>query len=291
MAHEKIFLTFADSRFAANARRIEEQARAVGVYDKVLAFDETFLDADFRRKNADILNSSTRGFGWWIWKPQSVKQVLASMKDGDILNYADVGCHVNARGKKRLLEYFEIAANAPSGVLAFIQNDSAGSLERVWTKGDLFDAVGVRGNPEITDTPQVAATMFFIRKCPEAEKFVARWLELAEADGHSLIGGAPSRSPNFPEFRDHRHDQSIFSILAKTSAATFLPHSENYPSASLPDGSPDWSTLAEFPLLAMRDKCPKRGFFKQAAMTVLKKLAPLAPTASLRAKLRGIRLS
>ena len=43
--------------------------------------------------------------------------------------------------------------------------------------------------------------------------FVDEWLRFAAQS--SLIDDSPSKAPNYPGFREHRHDQSIFSLLSK----------------------------------------------------------------------------
>lgn len=45
----------------------------------------------------------------------------------------------------------------------------------------------------------------------------------------SLVDDSYSQSPNFPEYIEGRHDQSIFSVLTKLSGGTALPATETVP--------------------------------------------------------------
>ena len=75
-------------------------------------------------------------------------------------------------------------------------------------------ALGADSN-EFTDTYQRLGGFSLWRKSPTTLNFASEWLRLA--CDPQLISDAPNRCglPNYPEFVAHRHDQSIFSLLAK----------------------------------------------------------------------------
>lgn len=256
---KKYFLSFADTRYAGDLRRISGQAAGINVFDKIYAWTEADLPGDFKAEFSKYLRRGVRGYGYWAWKPEAVRLALSKMDDGDILLYCDVGCHINAKGKKRLLEYFECAADKQSsGIVCFQRPPAPDALEYVWTKSDLFEYFGVLADRDITDTPQIIASTFIIRKSPSTVKIIDEWLGAFKSD-FSLADDSPSKLPNRGGFIEHRHDQSIFSILMKMRGAKAFSHSENYPSGKfLPDGSPDWSAMEMFPLLVKRDKNKKR---------------------------------
>jgi hypothetical protein len=70
--------------------------------------------------------------------------------------------------------------------------------------------------------PQVLASYILFRRSPASLGFVSQWL--AHAQDARALTDAPStlqrcishNAPTAPTFRDHRHDQSIFSLLYKT---------------------------------------------------------------------------
>ena len=43
----------------------------------------------------DIINKrKNRGYGYWFWKPLFLKKILNEIKNGDIVHYIDIGCHL-----------------------------------------------------------------------------------------------------------------------------------------------------------------------------------------------------
>jgi hypothetical protein len=61
---------------------------------------------------------------------------------------------------------------------------------------------------------QAQASVIFFRVSDYSRQFVAEWLKWCLFEGGRLIDDSPSRAPNHPEFREHRHDQAILTTLA-----------------------------------------------------------------------------
>ena len=265
---KKIFATFASSDLHRSLKRIENEAIGLGVYNNIFTFDEKNLEEKFFQKYKKYLKKGTRGFGYWCWKPQLILQVLEQVNNGDIIQYTDVGCHLNNNGIKRLNDYFDLAANARNGILAFqagipgpelvFDNRSFPLyLDKEWTKGDLLDYLNVRYSEDIVNSPTIGSGIIFIRKCPEAIKIIQEWLSVIDYD-FSLLSDSPSKSANFPEFIEHRHDQAIFSILCKKNGVTLISACEYwYPSSNFKKD--DWAVLKNYPIHAVRDK--DKGFW------------------------------
>jgi hypothetical protein len=261
---QKIFVTFADSRLKPASRRIGRQAKALGVFDRIVTTDENSLDQDFVARFRHKLVFGTRGFGHWIWKPQIILQTLREVNNNDIVLYTDVGCHLNVSGVDRLNDYFAIVEQSESGILAFsaippkppLQYDGRRLpelLEASWTKGDLFDYFGVRDDENITMTPTIGSGIIFLRKCESSVRIIEEWLSVINYDLR-LIDDSPSISPNLPGFIEHRHDQAIFAIICKIHNVKCLSAFEYwYPSVS-ELWVPDWTPLQKFPIHASRDK-------------------------------------
>lgn len=260
----KIFLTFADSRLKKSLARIAQEAAEMDVYSSVLTLTESDLSTAFRERFKDKLSSSVRGYGYWCWKPQIIKQILEGMEEGDLLHYCDVGCHLNADGKGRLLEYFEILSKDSIGLIAFQAKTPSPPFEydgrtlldlkdKLWIKGDLFDYFGVRDRLDITDTQSIGAGILFLRKTKATMDLIDQWLNVYNTS-FDLADDSPSLSPNLNGFIEHRHDQSIFSILCKLrSVETISAYEYWYPSSSN-ISKPDWKALKNYPIWAMRNK-------------------------------------
>jgi hypothetical protein len=208
------------------------------------------------------LKLGSRGYGYWCWKPQVILQILNNMSDGDILQYTDVGCHLNINGLRRLKEYFNIVKNTRSGILAFqakppespFNYDGRKLLDlkdEKYTKGDALEYFKVREIDSITKTQTIGAGIIFIRKCSGSMSIIQSWLDVMKND-FSLLDDTTSVTPNHPAFIEHRHDQALFSIICKLNFVETLSAYEYwYPRKN--SLLPDWNSLAEFPIQARRD--------------------------------------
>lgn len=250
----RILCTFANHFMAKGFPRFKKQAESMDAFDEIILFTHKDIGKDIKQKYGRYYYPYSRGYGYWSWKPYLLLKAVERLKEGDILLYSDLGCFFNSKGKKRLQEYFDIVEKAPSGILGFRSQEESynGMPETVyydyeWTKGDIFDYFGVRNNKTYTHTTQVEATVIFIRKCDESVKFIEEWYKTI-CDDTSLITDQPSRSANLPGFRENRHDQSIYSILAKKYDIATLSTNEIFPL------NQNWSLLEDYPIWAIRDK-------------------------------------
>ena len=247
-----------------SAKRLKTQASKMNYYDKIKIYNESNLNKKFYDKYRHYLTLGSRGFGYWCWKPQIILQILNEMKEKDLLQYSDIGCHLNPKGIHRLDYYFKMAESSKNGVFAFksispkypLIYDGRKLLDLVeykWTKGDLFNYFNVRENKKITHTQSYGATNLFLKKCDRSIRFIEEWLDVINFD-FSLIDDSQSKSKNLSGFIEHRHDQSILSILCKKYD---IPHVSSYEYwyPSLDNRyKPDWKALNSFPIHKKRDK-------------------------------------
>jgi hypothetical protein len=164
------------------------------------------------------------------------------MQYGDILQYTDAGCHLNPNGLARLNDYFEITGKSAKGVLSFYMKGV--NKEKEYTKGDLFDYFEIR-NKKRYHPRQIVSTVLFVKKTKDNMELIKRWQQVYY-DDFSLVDDTPSRSPNFDEFIEHRHDQSAWSMLLKLNNIYCISQVEIWCS--------DWKLLRNYPILAKRDK-------------------------------------
>ena len=131
--------------------------------------------------------------------------------------YADAGCVLVGDPRPWL------ASAQQHGMLVFTLNHTSAAF----TKADAFAALGMPiavWGPR----PLLVATVLTIQRRPETLAFVREWLEWCEHG--QLLTDAPSAAPNAPEFVDHRHDQSLFSLLAyKRNVSLVLPYDPTWP--------------------------------------------------------------
>ncbi len=226
---KKVFLSFGGPSYYYNAlERIRKEAENLHFFDKIICNKETDLDPLFLDKYLTFMQKNRFGFGYYIWKYQNVLQTLETLDDGDLLLYADAGCELNPQGLPRLHDYFELVKNDKQGLVVFeLKDEHYEHYEYKWTKGEIFDFYNVRNKKEITDTIQILATCFFVRKSPTTIHFF-KSLMADICNNIKLITNETSRTPNLLGFKDARNDQSMFSINCKIMECTTLPD-ETYP--------------------------------------------------------------
>ena len=215
--------------------------------EKTLLWTEANLDPAFHNRMKSFLIKGSRGFGYWCWKPQVVLQALSQMPPNDILLYADVGCHLNPNGMPRFLQYFNALHDSDFVVFQSKPHpvESRPQQECQWTKGDVLDFFHVRENRKILESGQIAGGVFLVRNTQPVVRFFQDFRTCCMENFH-LVDDSPSHSPNCPEFREHRHDQSLFSIMCKLAG-----HDDH--SFPVDDFSPTAPNASELPILAKRD--------------------------------------
>jgi hypothetical protein len=235
-----IFLTFGGPtpNYHSAVARICAQAAACNVFDRIIGKTDADLkaDAEFWDRNGKFMETNRRGYGYWLWKSYIVKKTLEEMSGDDIMVYADAGCTMNPNGLKRLADYCDLTKASPNGILSFQMCFE----EHSYTKMDVFAHLNAA---EHYTTGQLIATAFLMRKCDASVDLVNRWYETC--CHHSLIDDSPSKLPNHPSFADHRHDQSVWSILRKQSNGIIIDRDETY-------FGPNWQEGATYPILATR---------------------------------------
>lgn len=245
---------FGSHHIAKGFPRFVEQARSMEIFDEINTWDQNSLDADFKKLWGRYLIKYSRGYGYWCWKPYFILKELDKLEEGDVLLYSDIGCFFNPKGKTRLEEYIKRTLESETGILGVRSYEDKHNYngmpetlyyEYEWTKADVFEYFGVRDNKEFTHTPQFESTIIFFRKSDLSVQFVKDWYQ-AYLDDYSLATDSPSRIPNISEFIENRHDQSIYSILAKKYKIESFSTNEIF--------QRDWSLLEDYPIQARRDK-------------------------------------
>jgi hypothetical protein len=199
------FVTFADAKYAATLRRIEREAR--GVFRTVHAYTEKDLDGEFQNSHASFVRDNPRGYGYWIWKPYVVRKAMREAREGEVVVYADAGCTIGSRTRLRELV---ATAKTDDGLVAFFVPERYDPRESRWTKREVLRVFGVEND----ESRQIMATAFLIKNTARNRAFVDEWYHLCSRYGH--VDDTLSEEQR-PEFSEHRHDQSLFSMLIKTT--------------------------------------------------------------------------
>lgn len=203
----RILVTFGDERFSAATSRIKREAVESGFFDKIVHKKESDLPEEYWKGGMTSEQArQIHGFWWYRWKPRVFLQALEESCDGDIVVWADAGCTINPKGGARLEECGQSARTCPYGILPF----NCDKTEGQYTKGDVFAHLDCE---YLRNTYQYIATSFIAHRSPSSISFIREWMRLVEEC--DLADGTPGEHPDFPEFVQHRYDQSVFSVLCK----------------------------------------------------------------------------
>ena len=232
------FLSFGGptKRYHNNVDRICKEAAAFNIFNNIVGLKDDYLknDPEFWGLHNNFLKNNSRGYGYWLWKPYIVKKQLELMNDNDILVYADSGCELNVNGLSRLIEYFNAVNTYECGLLSF----QMVHLEKTWTK---MDTIAHLNANDLKSTGQLVGGIFVIRKCAHTTNLVNLWY--STCCNYHLIDDTPSQIPNDPTFCEHRHDQSIWSILRKKHGTLAIADETWFQ---------NWTDGANIPILAKR---------------------------------------
>jgi hypothetical protein len=224
------FLTYGDNKYSQSKKRIEKEAIELGIFNQIMIKSPEDLPYDLPMMTNKVLSLS-RGGGYWIWKPIIIKYQLDLMNDGDILIYADAGCHINKYGITRLYEYFTYLTNNKP-ILRFKMDCAP---EYKYTSSSIFKYFNIANDDNITTSGQYMATSFIILKNETSMKIINEWYNVV-IEKSLLFTDFYNNIDRHPEFQDNRHDQSIFSIITKKNIESVYtlndetyPYNEKYP--------------------------------------------------------------
>lgn len=207
----KLVTFSSDEKFRLNQIFMNASALSFTEISSVSSWNNTKLRrTKFYEKHRQILNQK-RGRGYWLWKPYIITEELSCLDDNDYLIYCDCGrlpAQLFSRSLKPLLKICDENQGRFPGVYI----PQHGSSKK-WTKRDCFVLMGA-DNPRYWNSCQIQASFSIWKKNKDSIEFLNYWL--THCTDARIITDQKNvcRQPNFPEFIDHRHDQSILTIAA-----------------------------------------------------------------------------
>lgn len=195
---------YADENMSISKEICINSAFKNGVNDVHSWGREMILQTEFYQLNREILDTP-RGSGLWAWKSYIIYKALLDMNENDVLIYSDAG-----------VEFI----NDASHIINLMDEDVflfGNNWNHVdWTKIDVMDAIlydfkDIGSYYQLEYRKQAQASVIFIRPTKKAKEFIKEWLCYCMMP--HLIDDSPSKVPNYPRFRDHRHDQAILTCL------------------------------------------------------------------------------
>ena len=193
--------------------RLKKQANDIGLFDECILYTEDFLktNSEFWDKHQSFVEKYTKGYGYYIWKPYVIKKTMEKMSDGDILLYLDAGCEIDSTQPQELNKLIEKVKTHK------IVGAGTGFSEFKFTKKDLFITLGMYNIECLNSVQHQGGTNFFL-VCDRTRKLVDEWYETGCDYKNINDSGSTTTVADIQShvgFHQHRHDQSIFSILTK----------------------------------------------------------------------------
>ena len=215
----KRFFTFgAGEKFTKAAKRLESQAIKTSMFDEIVTYLDTdlYMMPDFWNVHGDFVEKNPRMYGYGIWKPYLILKELEGMHDGDILFYADSGCEFDLDCENPKDEFDIILEHMKTHkFIATLCN-----WDKNMNKMDLVLYLDMLEHEGFM-SEQIQATTFVMEKNDKIVEFVKVWYDLCS--NYSLVNDDPSISNNREYYDEHRHEQSIMSLLLKKRGLYTVP--------------------------------------------------------------------
>ena len=203
----KVLFNYAHHKFFQSQKDNARTGCDVGGFDKAFEFKYNEIDAEYREQNKHILDQA-RGAGYWMWKYYFAKKLLNDneIPDGSFVFYADSGCYFIGS----IDHLINVMNRDKISIMTFRQNHQGFAL----TKRDAFVLTDT-DEPKYTHSAMRCGGWFLLRKNDESRKFIDDCYNYSL--DYRIITDAPNEMglPNYEGFFDHRHDESIISIVSK----------------------------------------------------------------------------
>ena len=202
---KRVFLTYGTREYASVRKRAESTVRDVGGCDVLLSCGPEDLDPQFVRQNEAVFRAR-RGAGYWLWKPYLINRTLSELNEGDLFCYFDL----DVLFLQAIDPLTALITKHGQDIIPFsLLGDEF--VERKWTKREVFQALAA-DTPDIRNSWQCMATVVICRVSSHSRRFVKEWLH--HCCCKSLIDDS-SGAVEADDYIEHRHDQSIYSVLVK----------------------------------------------------------------------------
>jgi hypothetical protein len=214
----KILISFATNpKWYQSQSALNQSAKTYG-FNGVISYTDQNREWSFISKYKDI-TKETRGYGFWQWKTLILLDAMNQVKEGDIVAYVDSG--------NQIINSLDYIFNLCEKQEIVLFENRDGNYERTthknknWTKRDTFVLMNC-DEARYYDASQVDAAYQFYKKTDRVMDFLNEYNSYCSNE--NIISDLPNiTKDNLPEFIDHRHDQSILSLMAVKYDIPLLP--------------------------------------------------------------------
>jgi len=182
-------------------------------------------------QHKEFFKNYKKGYGLWAWKPQLILDAMESFPNKKIFVYIDLGCelNINSSSLNNFLKYINITDTKLA--LAF---------EGQLTNKDYTSDIVLRSfNAELFSKNQIFASILFFKNEKKVKDFINRWKDLSISNNFLfLIGGS---SQKLIDTNQHRHDQSILSLIWRETEFAILPDESYWLNWAEGSNAPIWT--------------------------------------------------
>ena len=198
-------ITYSDDKYRDRQKKLSARALELGCVDSVYEWTrEELARTDLYRDNKELLDQP-RGGGYWAWKPYIILQELSKMQENDLVVYLDSGDWISSS--------FRTFITRKMRTHNIHLTDGSYPCQE-WTKRDCFVKMGCDAT-RYHENLQVEAGIIIAKKNAVTIHLLEEWQRWClDPD---VVSDSPNTNthslPNLPGFNQHRHDQSILSIM------------------------------------------------------------------------------
>jgi hypothetical protein len=218
---QKILITYGTSEFQNSILRLQKEAKALNIFDRIILFRPKDLSPYIQ---SSPLMAFARGGGYWIWKPYIIWKTLNDYPNA-IVVYVDGGCSLHTSSEWN--EYFEQMKEYNTIVFHY-RNDydykwdqsyTSNSTEiQYWTKKTTLQYFDSLFSNQTWRQFNKIFGGFIICKGGQ-NKFISEWLSISLIHPELIIDPIGNEITNQDKsFAQHRHDQCIITPLAYFTA-------------------------------------------------------------------------
>jgi hypothetical protein len=197
--------------YSAEAQRLFSSANGFG-FESFFVYDNGWIPTteEYKRDSRVFLEPS---FGW-AFKPLSIWHFMQRCNTGDVVFWVDSN-HIFLNSPQKIIEYtFQNQIFTHDHSPTYYPNSC-------WTHRDMFLNMGC-DSEKYWNAPQMQVNILCFLVNDFTKQFVEEWKDYA-CDYNTMI---KNELKNFPCYIDHRHEQSIFSILREKYNLPYAPPPE-----------------------------------------------------------------
>lgn len=199
------YCNYSDLNYRENQINLCRFIEAEGIFDYVVPYTREWLEKQpFYSKNKQILDKE-RLAGYAIWKPYIILDLMSKIQNGDIVVYMDCGdVPTNVAINNHIKDYMQY--HDQYLITTMIHPNYR------YTKRDCFVLMKCDA-PNYWNAVQLEDGFIALKRTEDNTKLLLEWLSFCEDE--RIVTDLPNTQglPNFYDFVDHRHDQSVLSLI------------------------------------------------------------------------------